>query len=81
MSNNLNIFSPLQFIVLDDSDDEGSFQLPKQQKCAAQTLNLVATTDIMDKNLPDSYKKPFRAALAKAQALEQARSATNCLTN
>ena len=50
--------------------DEPGIMLPKHMRCAAHTLNLVATTDA-DKALSKCgiYKKYYRSAFAKAQEL------------
>lgn len=44
--------------------------LPKHERCAAHTLNLVATSDAGKAlNNCSTYKKHYRSAFAKAQQL------------
>jgi hypothetical protein len=53
--------------VLDENTPE--YELPRHQRCAAHSLNLVATTDA-DKALENAaYKKIARSAFSKCQAL------------
>lgn len=61
-----------QFIALDDLEkgsEDGITKLPRQHKCAAHTLNLVASADIEERHMPGAFKKAYRSAIAKAQAL------------
>lgn len=48
--------------------EDSIIQLPKHHKCAAHTLNLIASADI-ENQVPGEFKKVYRSAIAKAQAL------------
>lgn len=49
--------------------EESSFtKLARHNKCAAHTLNLVASADIED-HMPGEFKMVYQSAIAKAQAL------------
>lgn len=53
----------------DETDDEGIHDLPKHWRCAAHTLNLVATCDAEKAISDHNYKKANRCAFAKAVSL------------
>lgn len=61
-----------QFITIDDMEkgmeEDSIIKLPKHHKCAVHTLNLVASADI-ENHMPGEFKKVYRSAIAKAQAL------------
>ncbi|KAF2365032.1 Zinc finger BED-type [Trinorchestia longiramus] len=62
----------LEFIAFDDMEkgsEGGYIKLPRQRRCAAHTLNLVASSDIDEKLMPEAFMKAYRSAIAKAQAL------------
>ena len=54
---------------LQEEEEDANIKLPRQQRCAAHTLNLVASTDINEKDMPHMFKKSYRSAIAKAKAL------------
>lgn len=61
-----------QFIAYDDMEkgsEDGFIKLPKQHMCAVHTLNLIASADIDESRMSGSFKKAYRSAIAKAQAL------------
>ena len=60
--------------VFDVSDalsasDHAEYHLPRHQRCACHTLNLISTHDAESAESDASYKKVSRAAFAKCQAL------------
>lgn len=62
----------LEFIAIDDKEKgskDGIIKLPSQHKCAAHTLSLVASADIKETHMPEAFKKAYRSAMAKTQAL------------
>jgi len=65
-----------------DGDEATDILLPKHMRCAAHTLNLVATTDANKALQQDAvYKKNYRLAFGKAQELwnKQSRCANQTL--
>ncbi|KAF2353120.1 Ribonuclease H-like domain [Trinorchestia longiramus] len=62
----------LEFIAFDDMEKGGEddiIKLPRQKKCAAYTLQLMALAVIEESHMPGAFKKAYRSAMAKAQAL------------
>ncbi|KAK8382392.1 hypothetical protein O3P69_015373 [Scylla paramamosain] len=62
----------LEFITFDDMEkgsEDSIIRLPRQHKCAAHTLNLVASVDIEGSHMPGAFKKVYRSAINEAQAL------------
>jgi hypothetical protein len=61
----------LEFIAFEDLEEEedANIKLPRQQKCGAHTLNLVASADIDEKDMPIVFKRAYRSAIAKAKSL------------
>lgn len=57
-----------QFITIDDMEEDSIIKLPRRHMCAAHMLNLVASADIQN-DMPGEFKKGYRNAIAKAQAL------------
>ena len=55
--------------IISEGDDENEISLPQHQRCAAHTLNLVATNDTEVANGDAHYKKISRTTLGKCQAL------------
>jgi len=55
--------------ILASTDEESTYELPKHYRCAAHTLNLVATVDSEKAFSNSSYKKVNRSAFGKAVAL------------
>ena len=57
------------YSTLSDNDSQTEYNLPRHQRCACHTLNLISTADAdMAANDPH-YKKVSRSAFAKCQAL------------
>ena len=54
---------------VDDGEDDSVVYLPPHQRCAAHTLNLVATADTELANCDPNYKRLSRAVMAKCSAL------------
>lgn len=54
---------------MEKGSEDGIIKLARQHKCAAHTLNLVASADIEERHMPGAFKKAYRSAIAKAQAL------------
>jgi hypothetical protein len=55
-------------VFTSDSDDR-EYHLPRHQRCACHTLNLITTNDINDAEQDPAYKKLSRAAFSKCQDL------------
>lgn len=55
--------------ILASTDEESIYELPKHWRCAAHTLNLVATVDSEKAFSNSSYKKVNRSAFGTAVAL------------
>jgi len=53
----------------DDFDDSSEIKLPKHQRCAAHTLNLIATVDILEAEKDNTYKVTSRRVFSKCQAI------------
>lgn len=53
----------------DDFDESSEIKLPKHQRCAAHTLNLIATIDIQEAEKDGTYKVNSRRAFSKCQAI------------
>lgn len=53
----------------DDFDDSSEIKLPKHQRCAAHTLNLIATVDILEAEKDNTYKVNSRRVFSKCQAI------------
>jgi len=55
--------------IIEQADTDSDLYLPPQLRCAAHTLNLIATTDA-DKAVTDKpYSRIFHGSFAKCQAL------------
>jgi hypothetical protein len=52
-----------------EHDDDSDFYLPPHQRCAAHTLNLVASHDVDAANDDAVYKKIYRSTMAKCSSL------------
>ena len=57
------------YSTLSENDSDTDFSLPKHQRCACHTLNLISTGDADMAERDPQYKKVSRAAFAKCQAL------------
>lgn len=56
--------------ILDgDGDDSSEIKLPQHQRCAAHTLNLIATVDIQEAEKDGTYKVNSRRVFSKCQAI------------
>ena len=55
--------------IIREGDDDQEVSLPPHQRCAAHTLNLVATSDTEAANRDAQYKKLSRSTFAKCSAL------------
>lgn len=53
----------------DRFDDSSEIKLPKHQRCAAHTLNLIATVDIQEAEKDGTYKVNSRRVFSKCQAI------------
>lgn len=58
----------VEFITIDDMEEDSIIKLPRHHMCAAHMLNLVASADI-ENHMPGEFKKVYRSTIAKAQAL------------
>jgi hypothetical protein len=65
----VNGFDVHHAICQHDDDEDEIYQLPRHQRCACHTLNLIATTDADKAEADAHYKKISRSAFAKCQAL------------
>ena len=55
--------------ILTEADEDSLYELRKHWRCAAYTLNLVATADSEKAFFDSNYKKVNRSAVGKAVAL------------
>lgn len=55
--------------LLNETQEDTDYSLPPHQRCACHSLNLVATRDLEQASLSESFKNISRSTLAKCQAL------------
>lgn len=62
-------FADISAILQDNSQQELNFFLPPHHRCAAHTLNLIATRDLEKAASQDVSRKLYRSALSKCAAI------------